>query len=350
MDASFATVRKSSGVMQFFASTWDGLRKFEGPINQPLNVGAPKLFSDFQAPIYNLWFRKQKENNLFTNEPNFQTNRWNGYIPSIYKVSNNGYLAFIHIEDGSACCATFPCSTFYCANVKYRVGIAYSRNQGESWTYCGQIISPQYDNGPPTNIGGVPFLIVNDGGVDYFYAYFNDWKNSGAGASIVHAAARAKVSDVVTAAQAGTVVNWTKYNGGWASASPGMGGASSEILTACGGCGYNNISNMDLHSDAAYSTGLLNKYLMTVSAGSWKNLTNQGLLLYSSSDGVNWNYELTVDGTVNKEHPYSTLASFDNASDDNTSIGNTFSIIYPLRDPLNSSSMDLYSRQVTITP
>ena len=91
----------------------------------------------------------------------------------------------------------------------YRIGLCYSRNSGDSWTFCGDIIGVN-DTTHDTvdmafNIGGAPYLII-DG---FIYVYFNEKSPV---SKQYPSVARAELSSVVSAARASNVTKWLKYN------------------------------------------------------------------------------------------------------------------------------------------
>lgn len=355
IDASFATIKAGNGNVNYFGSSWRGLRKFHGPANKPLNF-VSESFSTFPffTPTYRAWFREHHQ--LWPNTPNLRDKRaddplrsnWAAWIPSIYKLSNGHYLGFVHIEDFTSCLPT-DTSYPYCyvdANrqIKYRIGIAYSTDQGTNWTYCGHVVAPKFEQGTNSNLGGIPF-IVHSG---YFYIYFNDYSSA---TDKRIAVARAPVADVVAAAQAGTVTNWTKYGDTNLWNQGGLtGGLGKNIIPPLTGNPNvnSNIGVYDSHSDAVYSTAL-SKFIISINVGSAPNLsTGRALLIYTSTNGVNWGGAKVVDNTQNRDHAYSTFTASSGSSDDISQVGNSFQLIYPLRNISNLDVQDLYWRQITI--
>jgi hypothetical protein len=104
--------------------------------------------------------------------------------------------------------------------------------------------------------------------------------------------------------------------------------------------GLGTDSQYDLHSDAAWSPAL-NAYLITVQTHSLGKL-----LLYSSSDGVQWKYEAVVDDVAPDWQPYSTFVTFD--SDDGHVVGNPFDIIYARKSAVAYDVDELAKCTITI--
>ncbi|MFD0716152.1 hypothetical protein [Paenibacillus sp. GCM10027626] len=146
-------------------------------------------------------------------------------INMIYKVPATGnLLGFLHMERWPAAGA---------AGFDGAIGLAISKDNGDSWTYCGEIVSHDrpfsMDDISGHEIGSGSYVIVNDGGTDYFYVYaFDFYESTGLqGISV----SRASVASVVSAAEAATpgVTAWNKYyNGGWTE--PALGGTFSDAV------------------------------------------------------------------------------------------------------------------------
>jgi hypothetical protein len=141
----------------------------------------------------------------------------------------------------------------------------------------------------------------------------------------------------------GSFPSWFKYDtaGGWSE--KGIQGKGADIIPHLSGM----LGDYDFHSDAAYSTEL-HKYLATV------DVCGKALLLYSSVNGLQWAFETIIDATADMQHTYSAFASLANASDDCSTVGKEFYILYPLRKNANAgTSRDngpLYRRRITILP
>jgi len=358
-DASFSTLKRADGMMTFISNSWVNQYKFESQLNKPLTWGGQiNVSSNFSVvPIYMAWRKHHTE--LWLNEPNLRNRRpdepnlayWSAWIPNIYERSNGDLLGFVHIEDFTQC---FPDGTpdwpNTCTQKRFRIGLAYSKNRGDNWTYCGHILAPFMD-AQHSNIGGVPYLVVNSGEVDYFYVYFNEHTVFGKRISV----ARARVSDVLNAAQSGTVTAWSKMGGtpaapNWTQS--GLTGLGEVVLTQ-GTPGYGTLSTYDTHSDAARSIGNLNKFLLTLFVDDPANTTTgrYALTLFSSTNGLIWQPESNLETSTTALHPFSTFVAHAGANNDNSQVGNNFDITYSRRyDLVNHQVMDLYRRQITINP
>lgn len=143
----------------------------------------------------------------FTNFSAGLTGVVNLWFTSIYNPGGNERLAFIHEENADY--------TGFNANGqgwegRTRIGLAYSSNDGDSWTYLGRIAAPHQDP-LPFNIQGTPYF-VHDGD---FYVWYKDKNGTGAEG---YAVSRANVAAVLSAARAGNLgINiWHKKTpGGW---------------------------------------------------------------------------------------------------------------------------------------
>lgn len=222
------------------------------------------------------------------------------WIVNTYQAPD-GILAFVHIEHPRN-----PTPTTYDTG-KTRIGLAWSSDGGDHFTYLGDILSP-YTDPATSNIQGSPY-IVKDG---YFYTYFTD--DACVGWESGNAVARAPVADVLSAARQGQVTQWNKYyNGGWQSA--GLGGNCSSI-------GAPGIT----HSDAAFST-YTGKYYLITSRMNWGG-QDTWLKLYESSDGVTWTLKKTIvqepASAVQRGYQYTSIVN--TAGSDNGIVGKTFYI------------------------
>jgi len=71
------------------------------------------------------------------------------------------------------------------------------------------------------------------------------------------------------------------------------------------------------------------------------------LLLFSSSDGLDWSFESTVDQVEGKIVPYSTFVDFDGPSIDCHSVDGEFYLYFPRKS--SDHNIDyMYRRKVTI--
>jgi hypothetical protein len=95
------------------------------------------------------------------------------WLTNIHSLSPDTLLGFLHIE-------TSDSGQDYQLPVKYSIGLARSTDGGQSWLYLGEIIKPQNQHLASgtlllPNVGGVPYLIIKENGVDYIYVYFSDY-------------------------------------------------------------------------------------------------------------------------------------------------------------------------------
>ena len=226
------------------------------------------------------------------------------WLVNLYR-DPGGLLAFIHIE-------LPPTSSLNYAAAKGRVGLAWSTDNGDTFTYLGHVIIPENDP-HATNVQGVPYLIKEG----YFYIYFTEECEAHGD----HAVARAPVADVIAAAKAGTLSPWKKYhNGGWNS--DGLGGPCSPLKTL----GAIN------HTDAAYSTHTGKYYLLT-SRLNWYD-EDTWIKLYESTDALNWHHIKTIvrQPASSVLSGYQYVSIVDASGSDNGVVGKKF-YIYSVKDP-----------------
>ena len=204
-----------------------------------------------------LWVKTRAE--LFANLSSTPAHPW---VINTYRHTD-GLLGFIHVEFAGA------------NEKKGRIGLAWSTDDGDTYTYLGDIISPYED--PDMDGGfiqGVPYFI-KDG---YFYIYYNDNYTGSNGITV----ARAPVDRVIAAAKSGNTGTdlWHKYyNGAWAE--PGLGGNAEKL----------NINGIT-HSNAAYST-YTRKYYIALTTMTWGGI-DTWIKLYESTDGIHWTLTQTV--------------------------------------------------------
>ncbi len=303
MDGSFATLKKSSTELYFWHNYGNTTYKFHGPLDDPLQTQD--------------WAKTNTE--LFDYNGKANPDKDYIWLVNIYKRDNGDLLGFCHIEKTVGGLGT---------DAEFAIGLIYSTNDGDYWTYCGEIIRPQKDT---YNIGGVPYLVVGDS----FFVYFNELPINSMDDRRI-SVARADVNDVLNAAAAGQVISWQKYNdGAWTQS--GLFGLGSNIIP--------NWPWFDVHSDAAYNTAI-EMYMLTVQTG-----TLGQLLLYTSRDGVNWGNKIIVDETDDNDFTtaYSCFASLSDATDDCREVGSQFYIIHPRKDwPDYYDYDELYRHLVTI--
>jgi hypothetical protein len=290
IDGSAATLKLNATTQCFWQTLADYTWKFCGPLNDPfrtLQPGWPKQITSFwKRPNGSAWSGSGNEGYL--------------WMYNIYKIDATHLLAFVHKEYCPGCGVSGPGTLF-------ALGLGYSSDSGETWTYLGDILQPQRTGG---NVSGAPYLVVPDGGVNYFYVYFNEWPLSDPeGDTNGMSIARAPVTAVVAAAANLQNVTWVKYSGGGVWNTNAFSGAGASVLPPP------SLYPPELfngHGDAAWIPSL-NKYIY---AGSrpW---------IFLSDDAVNWPLNQVI--TFNELEDYPTFVSLDPAaSDDSSTVGPNF--------------------------
>lgn len=323
------------------------------------------------------------------------------WIPNVYQVqpsdtpyTNNmkagDLLGFVHIEtnaDGNA------------NNQRvFSIGITYSKDTAKSWAYCGDIIraacnASGYDTSlhhfyPTNNMAGIPYIIYTDlSNKKWFYVYFNDFGDASwyydmdFTAGKRQCVARDTLSDVLRRAAKiydslktnknydykNDVPKLYKYlgNGVWASGTNNDAVNSTvegfQIIPQCPGIpvpfhGRPGADSLlyDFHSDAVYCKEL-KKYLITVTNGCDPNSGFGALVLYSSTDGVNWGNPKIIDTTAQAgyfiEKPHSTFVSLaSDASADCHEVGKQFYIFYAFTYLPATKNQEYFRRLITIVP
>ena len=201
----------------------------------------------------------------------------------IYKSDRSGLLLmFYHSEIYTAPPGWVP---FYS-----ELGLARSTDGGMTWKDLGLVITPHASvtseyfqiSHYSLDVGWGAYAIVGE----YFYLYFTDLIHVGDQFRRVSlAVARAKIEDVLDAAEKGSEgTKWQKfYEGSWTE--PGIGGRSSPL-------NEKDWNSFILMSDVAYSN-YLGKYIGIVIGQPWPNTD---LYWVESEDGIHWgNYRKLVD-------------------------------------------------------
>lgn len=314
LDCSWATLKNEDGTITFFETAMAKnpyYFRHKGTLNDPLATELEPFKVDHNG-YNNVW----------------PSGCW---IPNIYKVSENLLIGITHRED------LYPANNNPIDKDRFYIGISVSRDNGNNWKYLGDVISVRGNNLQQTsnpragsNVAGCPMLIVDD----YIYIYYDETNDEDARALL--AVARAKISDLLTAVENDKTTPFFKYyNGKWEE--PGINGSASCIIPDFQ-IGY------DFHSDATYCKAL-GKYLITVQTHGFNKL-----LLYQSTDGVNWEKNpIVLDNAEGFMHPYSCFVGFgDESNDDCTEVNKEF-YIYICRKNLSNYDYDeIYYRKITI--
>jgi len=213
--------------------------------------------------------------------------------------------------------------------VYFRLGLAISKDGGESFQWCGHIIEPELSyetwntHWRAGSVGGhhafgnigLANYVIRGG---YFYLYYTDTRNSPNTFSQGIAVARAKVADVIAAAENLQVTPWAKYHdGAWNES--GMGGGFTALNIEPKGY---------LHGDAAYNS-YLDKYVLVTRHGKHtgpdgSRMDTGSILIAFSEDGLIWSDWQRVH-TDNHLHDYPSIVSI---GDDNEVLGRAFWVYY----------------------
>lgn len=243
------------------------------------------------------------------------------WIMSMYKISENELLAFVHTE--SCYDMTVPCKE---ESKLFTIGLGYSKDNGESWTFLGDIIRPyKYDNPDKNiNVGGIGYVIVGDD----FQIFFQDYdENSQRRAGT----ARANMKQVIDSARNGKSFEWKKYKNGQFN-EPGLTGLSDDMLS-------NYKFDINLHCKATFLPSV-GKYLLAT----WSS--NNGrpeLYIFASSDAINWELAETIsDHNTNFRIMYPFFGSL--YSDDVHEVGNEFNIYW------GRNHRELWGARVIVQP
>ena len=256
-----------------------------------------------------------------TLEQPFMSVEWSKYVPdiwnknghpnqglwimSMYKIAENELLAFVHTE--SCYDLTKPCEE---GEKLFTVGLGYSKDNGESWTFLGDILRPyKYDR--PTkrpNVGGVGYVIVGD----EFQIFFQDYNEEGTRRA---GTARANMKEVIDAARKGKSFEWKKLKNGQFT-EPGLTALSDDMLS-------NHKFDINMHCKATYAPSIGKYLLLTWSSNNGK----PELYLFASSDALNWELAETItDYNTDFRIIYPFFGSL--YSDDVHEVGNEFNIYW----------------------
>ena len=169
MDASLATLRQDDKTWFFYHSVdWgNSHEKYCGTASNPFQS---KVWHKTRDELYDLngWYADVHHAGLWLN--------------NIYRMDDGNLLGVVHIE-------LHHQAPQVNHGEDYAIGVVYSTDGGDRWTYCGEIVRPKNSKG---NIGGTPLLVVGD----HFHVYFNEHGPDGRRLAV----ARAKIADVLAAA------------------------------------------------------------------------------------------------------------------------------------------------------
>jgi hypothetical protein len=150
-DGIICHVKKNDNTVITFWPTPNRIQRYEGPINNLRDdydavTPASSSLYHFGPPAF------QSSQMYFSNaEAYFDARDFEVaiYLHNIYKTDDNGLIGFTHIEKFEEGAGT--------DQRQYSIGIAYSSNMGDTWTFCGEIITTEFDGtGADYNIEGVP--------------------------------------------------------------------------------------------------------------------------------------------------------------------------------------------------
>ena len=248
--------------------------------------------------------------------------RWGNasWIANVYRDPKSGHiLGFVHLE-------YHPQKR---GEVYFRFGLAISKDGGKTFTWCGYIIEPELTyktwrdkwrrgglkNGHHVFANmGLANYVVRDG---FFHLYYTDTRESPDTFSNGVAVARAKVADVLSAADKLQTTPWKKYfNGKWDS--PGMNGEFTAL----------NVEPLGfLHGDAAYNS-YLKQFVMVTRTGKVLPAGRPGrrssIVISFSKDGIAWSDWRTIHAD-NHLHDYPSIVSL---GADNEVTGKSFWVYY----------------------
>jgi hypothetical protein len=290
-------VQASGDPYWIHSDPFHGFTKMRGPADDPSQTF--------------VWSKTQSQ--LFTN-PHGHDGYW--WLLNIVKQSDGSLLAVCQVGSAGP------------NQDRYRIGLARSTNDGDSWIYLGNIVT-QYGDPANVNIGG-GVLFIKDG---YYYTYFLENSLQGVQAAV----ARAPISEVMTAAANDTVSTWHKYhNGKWLEA--GLSGNYTPL----------NTSPIGANVTGAYNTYNEKYYVISGSA-------------FSSTDLIHWTDEgeiVSYFGVVpDARGPFPFYTSYldgDGTATD-LQVGQSFYIYFmqahkwDVNNPLSEVTKELYRTKVTKT-
>ena len=242
-------------------------------------------------------------------------------LANVYLNPKNGHiLGFFHTE--------WTLQTK--GGAYFRFGLGISKDGGKTFQWCGHILATHLSyetwlkhwrgvkKGGPfawSNVGLANY-VVKDG---YFYLYYTDTEDHPATLVQGTAVARAKVEDVLAAAENLQAASWKKYHQGqW-----NEGGISGKFTPL-------NIKPLGfLHGDSAYNSHL-DRFVLVTRLGKYDDTPpeapskSSSILLSFSKDGIHWS-DWQVMHEDNHLHDYPSIVSM---GDDNEVVGKSFWVYY----------------------
>lgn len=334
-DAVSATLKKDPANLWTFLSSWDRTYKYLGTLENPWRDKVVIKHAYYYDEFSDYAIQHSAEYVY-----DYGTSRYQGikdgggpvslYLKNVHTIGPKELLGFLHVEylfqDGSN-----PYPSYY------SIALCHSTNNGDHWTFCGDIIRTNNTHSDGRcNIGGAAY-ILKDG---YYYVYFNEVDTN---YNVFPSVARADTAVVNAAARAGRVSEWRKYsgNGAWnepaCSRAPGLG---VRIIPE------SVLPSPDMHADAAYCS-CLKEYLLAL-----RSISN--LYLLRSSDGIEWHSPqlLAARDSITLRIPsYPYFASLDkDASEDCSIVGREFSVYFlnVLYEPVSGDRLSLYRVRMTV--
>lgn len=312
MDVSLPTLRRDETTWFFYhAVDWaKNNTKYSGTVSDPFQT---KVWQKNRDEMYDLngWYADVHHAGL--------------WLTNIRQVDSRSLLGVVHIELHYQEPAVNK-------GEDYAIGIVYSTDGGDRWTYCGEIVRPKNSKG---NIGGVPLLVVGD----YLHVYFNEHGPTGRRLSV----ARAKTADVLAAAKNHAVTPWRKFRDeSWNE--DGLTGLGSAVLPDSAASGGHPT---DVHADAAYNRAV-NQFMIT----SWCHAEGVGrLYLHMSPDGVHFAPPTLLDEEPRQWMPYSTFLAHeqDRETNDMSTVGAEFYVLINHKSAENYGIDTLYRRKIAVT-
>jgi hypothetical protein len=312
MDGSLPTLRRDEKSWFFYHSADWGKsnKKYRGTTANPFET---EVWHKGRDEMYDLngWYQDVHHAGL--------------WLMNIYQTDDGTLLGVVHVE-------LHHQPPGVNQGEDYAIGVVYSSDGGDRWTYCGEIVRPQ---NAKRNIGGAPLLVVGD----HFHVYFNDHGPDGRRLVV----ARARIDEVLAAARNHAVTPWRKYrDGSWDE--DGLTGLGSAVLPDCVARGGHP---GDLHADAAYNRAV-GLYMIT----SWCYVEGVGrLFLHMSTDGVQFDTRYLLDEESGQWMPYSTFLADeqDQETNDMNTVGEEFHILINHKSAENYSIDTLHRRKITVS-